>query len=49
MTTRPGMGMRGRLLAAQTLVLLAGGVTTGVVASAVGPSGRRRRSRARRG
>ena len=37
MTTRPGMGMRGRLLAAQTLVLLAGGVTTGVVASVVGP------------
>ena len=37
MTPRPGMGMRGRLLLAQTLVLLAGGATTWVVASVVGP------------
>ncbi len=37
MTSRPGMGMRGRLLLAQTLVLLAGGATTWVVASVVGP------------
>mgnify|MGYP003609796339 CR=1 FL=1 len=32
-----GLGMRRRLLLAQTLVLLAGGVTTWVVASVVGP------------
>ncbi len=32
-----GLGMRRRLLLAQTLVLLAGGVTTWVVASMVGP------------
>lgn len=32
-----GMGMRRRLLLAQTLVLLAGGLTTWVVASVVGP------------
>ena len=32
-----GWGMRRRLLVAQTLVLLAGGLTTWVVASAVGP------------
>lgn len=37
MTPRPGMGMRGRLLLAQTLVLLAGGATTWVVALVVGP------------
>ena len=37
MTPRPGMGRRGRLLLAQTLVLLAGGATTWVVASVVGP------------
>ncbi len=37
-TPRPiGVGMRRRLLLAQTLVLLAGGVTTWVVASMVGP------------
>lgn len=35
--TRTGFGMRRRLLLAQTLVLLAGGVTTWVVASLVGP------------
>lgn len=34
---RTGLGMRRRLLIAQTLVLLAGGVTTWVVALAVGP------------
>lgn len=37
MTARTGMGMRRRLLLAQTLVLLAGGVTTGLVAAVVGP------------
>ncbi len=35
--TQTGFGMRRRLLLAQTLVLLAGGVTTWVVASVVGP------------
>ena len=36
--SRPtGFGMRRRLLLAQTLVLLAGGVTTWLVASVVGP------------
>jgi len=37
MTASNGFGMRRRLLLAQTLVLLAGGVTTWVVASVVGP------------
>lgn len=37
MTAMTGMGMRRRLLLAQTLVLLAGGVTTGLVAAVVGP------------
>lgn len=37
MTARTGMRMRRRLLLAQTLVLLAGGVTTGLVAAVVGP------------
>lgn len=37
MSASNGFGMRRRLLLAQTLVLLAGGVTTWVVASVVGP------------
>ncbi|HPX38698.1 MAG TPA: HAMP domain-containing sensor histidine kinase [Mycobacterium sp.] len=37
MTAPTGLGVRRRLLIAQTLVLLAGGVTTWVVASVVGP------------
>ena len=37
MTARTGMGMRRRLLLAQTVVLLAGGITTGLVAAVVGP------------
>ena len=37
MTAGAGMGMRRRLLLAQTLVLLVGGLTTGLVAAAVGP------------
>lgn len=37
MTASTGVGMRRRLLLAQTLVLIAGGVTTWVVASIVGP------------
>lgn len=37
MTTIAGMGMRRRLLLAQTLVLVAGGLTTGLVAAVVGP------------
>ncbi len=37
MTARAGMQMRRRLLLAQTVVLLAGGVTTGLVAAMVGP------------
>ena len=37
MTAPVGMGVRGRLLLAQTLVLVAGGITTWVVASVVGP------------
>lgn len=37
MTTLSGFGMRRRLLLAQSLVLVAGGVTTWVVASVVGP------------
>jgi len=37
MTAAPGMGMRRRLLLAQALVLVVGGVTTWVVASVVGP------------
>ena len=37
MTAQIGIGVRGRLLLAQTLVLVAGGVTTWVVASVVGP------------
>lgn len=37
MSTPTGFGMRRRLLLAQTLVLLAGGVTTWLVASVVGP------------
>ena len=37
MTAKTGMGMRRRLLLAQTLVLLAGGLTTGLVAAVVGP------------
>ena len=37
MTAQIGIGVRGRLLRAQTLVLVAGGVTTWVVASVVGP------------
>jgi len=36
-TAPTGLGVRRRLLIAQTLVLLAGGVTTWVVASVVGP------------
>jgi len=37
MTAPTGLGVRGRLLLAQTLVLVAGGITTWVVASVVGP------------
>ena len=37
MRAQIGIGVRGRLLLAQTLVLVAGGVTTWVVASVVGP------------
>lgn len=37
MTASVGLGVRGRLLLAQTLVLVAAGITTWVVASVVGP------------
>lgn len=36
-STRPGVGLRRRLLVSQTLVLLAGGITTWVVALVAGP------------